>query len=108
MTKSESEAVAGCFAVVGMLAVTPALLAAIAVWEGFALKVLWGWFVVPAFNAPALGWAHAVGLSLIAGLLVMSPRQYKGHEQDSTKTLVSAALAPAVVLAAGWLVKLFA
>lgn len=33
---------------------------------GFALYLLWGWFVVPAFGVAALSYGHSVGLTLCA------------------------------------------
>lgn len=36
---------------------------------GYTLSVLWGWFVVSSFGAPALSIAQAYGLMLVAGIL---------------------------------------
>jgi hypothetical protein len=41
-----------------------------AFFDGFAVVLLWGWFVTPVFRAaPALGIWQAAGLSLLAGFV---------------------------------------
>ncbi len=38
--------------------------------NGYALSVLWGWFIVPVFHLPAMGVAAGCGMALVAGMLV--------------------------------------
>ncbi len=42
---------------------------------GFALSILWRWFVVP-LGAPAIGMWHAAGLSAFVGFVTMKARDY--------------------------------
>ena len=46
----------------------------ITIWQGFALSHLWIWFIAP-FGLPAIGIAHACGLTLIASFL-------RGHRPE--------------------------
>lgn len=79
--------------------------------SGWALSVLWGWFVVPVFNVPNLSIAQAVGLSCIVSFF----KSYKTGEPDKDKSwvdvavglIVSALLAPLLAVGFGWIVHLF-
>ena len=90
----------------------PVLIALSALWRGYVLSVLWGWFVVPAFGLPALSVPLAIGLSLIVSFLTMHKT---GNEAEKDRELseafihsvVVAALVPAFVLFAGWVVTKF-
>lgn len=35
------------------------------IFNGYALSVLWGWFVVPTFHLPTLSLVQAIGLAMI-------------------------------------------
>jgi hypothetical protein len=59
----------GC-AVVGLAFAGLVLVTAVtAVLNGFALTVLWGWFIIPLFAAPALTTAQAIGLGLVVNFI---------------------------------------
>lgn len=37
--------------------------------NGYALSVLWAWFMVPVFHLPEIGIAQASGISLVVGMM---------------------------------------
>lgn len=84
----------------------PVLLAASAVWRGFTLSILWGWFIVPLFGLPALSIPFAIGLSLVVGFL--SQQAHQAHsDKDWGQVCLIAALYPALALLIGWIVTKF-
>jgi len=44
---------------------------AVALYAGLALKFMWGWFIVPAFDVAGLSFMVATGLVVVAALLTM-------------------------------------
>ena len=49
------------------------------IFNGYALSVLWGWFVAPAFGLPELSVVSAVAIAMIIGCLT---KQYTGNKDD--------------------------
>ena len=49
--------------------------------NGVTLSVLWGWFLVPNLNIPAIGIVQAIGIALIVRLLVQQPDKPKDHSE---------------------------
>jgi high-affinity Fe2+/Pb2+ permease len=82
----------------------PLLLAASSIWRGFALSILWGWFIVPVFGLPALSIPFAIGLSLVVGFLTDHVDDKDG---DWSAAVYKAAIGPAVALLIGWIVTKF-
>lgn len=92
-----------------IFAATFGLIAIGAIWNGYALTILWGWFVVPTFGAPMLALAPAIGLAMVASYLT---HQYtpKVAREGSTweqigHALSHTAMKPAIALLVGWVVK---
>ena len=84
----------------------PFLLAFSAIWRGYVLSILWGWFIVPLFGLPALSIPFAIGFSLIVGY--MTHQATKTEDEPSWGTLTAhAALLPAFILLIGWIVTKF-
>ncbi len=87
------------------------LIAASAVWSGYVLSILWAWFAVPAFAAPALSIPAAIGVALIVGFMTHQhqPEKKSGAKPDGAAAGVAVAghvfLRPAFALAMGWVVK---
>ncbi|NOR58433.1 MAG: hypothetical protein GQ474_07920 [Sulfurimonas sp.] len=80
-----------------------------AIWSGYVLSVLWGWFAVTAFNLPALSVPTAIGITTIIRFVTyVIPRE---DDRDSTtkavEGVVYAALFPAVFLGYGWVAYQF-
>lgn len=76
-----------------------------AIWRGYALTVLWGWFVVNTFGAQPLGIPLAIGLSMLVSFLTHPPQ--KPNDSDSAFIISLAIFGPALVLFMGWIVQKF-
>jgi hypothetical protein len=100
-------ALAGVGFIVGVLG----LLAISAMWKGYVLTVLWGWFVVPTFGLPVLALAQAIGMSLVVSFLTHqsdATKEQKGSwSQRFAKSVAYALLMPALVLGIGAVVRQF-
>jgi len=72
-------------------------------WSGYVLKVLWGWFVVPVFNAPALSFIYAAGLMIVLGFVQHLPKPDPEAKWYSSLDVVI--LKPLIFLLFGWLIK---
>lgn len=84
------------------------LIPLIAMFQGWVLTVLWGWFVVPTFRAPELSIAVAIGLTLIVDMF--KGYDIKTQEKSTNDKLVEAIatiIVPLVFLFLGWIVHLF-
>jgi hypothetical protein len=94
-------------AVCGLLA----LLVLGSIWRGYALTVLWAWFVVPVFHLPVLSIAPAIGLSLIVSFLTYQYDAKTPTDGDATDEFVRAAigsfLLPLAAIGIGWIVHQF-
>lgn len=77
---------------------------------GYALSVLWGWFMVPTFGLPHLAIAPAIGLSLVVHCLTVSTTYHEDERSYAEKLLYSmviSVLMPLIVLSMGYVVHLF-
>lgn len=74
-------------------------------WRAFVMTRLWGWFVVP-LGLPAIGIAHAIGLSLLFGVVTLNHRFIWGKgmalEDTEPKDHLGRAIAFAVVYGIAW------
>lgn len=71
--------------------------------NGFALSVLWGWFVAPAFGLPELSVGYAMGIAVLIDML--NPTSQK---PDSIEAVIAnAVLRPIFTLIFGWLILQF-
>jgi hypothetical protein len=78
----------------------------ISIWNGYALAVLWGWFIVPVFHGPALRIPFAIGLSLIVGYMTHQTRKSE-DDPDTGYMFLLGVIKPAVALLFGWIVTWF-
>jgi hypothetical protein len=75
--------------------------------RAWALSSLWAWFVMP-LGAPAIGWAHSLGLALLPALAVGDPwaaRREPTSESDWGKAIergLTSTGGPLLVMALGW------
>lgn len=80
-------------------------------WSGYALSVLWGWFVAGTFGLPQLTINAAIGLAIIVGYMTRTIDSEK-NDRSATEVLVRGVivgtLKPAFALGTGWIVRLFA
>jgi hypothetical protein len=92
----------------------PILLVASSLLRGWALSVLWGWFVVPFFHLPPLSIVLAIGLGLVVGMFKGNTNtdiyNKETNKTDWTKTLTLCAgifLSPLLSVGIGYIVKMF-
>ena len=106
-------------AVVGLVVIVVVMLAVVliplialgSIINGYVLRILWGWFIVPIFHLPSLTIAQAIGLSMVVGLLTHRSRNSDGREKtekEKKKELISFIaelfLFPFITLGVGWIV----
>jgi hypothetical protein len=75
--------------------------------NGWALSILWEWFMVPVFALPSLTIPTAIGISLVVSYLTHHYVDTDKDEENAAKVGMYAFLKPVVVLAIGWVVKQF-
>lgn len=96
---------------VGMFAVMMVVALPAALWQAFAIQVLWGWFATPIFGIPAPSIFAIAGLWLIPNTLV-APLMRTWENQEGKKKLGTIALywalGPAILLAGGWFYRIWA
>ena len=74
--------------------------------NGWALSILWGWFMEGLFDAPPLTIAAAAGLSLVVVYLT-HPKPPKDEDDDFAQRITYTFLKPFVVLLVGFVITLF-
>lgn len=102
-------------AVIGVLGITALVFLAFSIplyiLYGWVLTKLWGWFIVPFFGAAPLPMAIAIGLALIAGMLITTMAAPKEHlsegekKEYNRKKIVAAIIKPLAILLIGWIVS---
>lgn len=77
-------------------------------WEGFAIMLLWRWFLVP-LGAPEVSLAAAIGIALIVARLTNHGESVTHQQRDGAALRLACfwVTAPAFSIAAGWIVKGF-
>lgn len=94
----------GCLAFLGGLAAVAGLL----LYSAYIVAVLWGWFIQP-LGAPHLTLPSAMGLDLIASILVMRvPSKAELAERTVSERFASSIFVLSVIFLAGFLLHLFA
>lgn len=94
------------FIVVGVVA----FIAGASVWSGFALSILWAWFITPVFHVPHLSIPSAIGLSLVVSMFTSKPDPSNKKEEKNAKLIygtIYAVFLPALTLVLGAIVHLF-
>lgn len=81
-----------------------------ALWGGYVLMKLWGWFIVTTFTgAPQLNLAEAIGLDLVVSMLtlrrVASSNEDEGLWESMFMSLGYVLLGGALLLFIGFIVK---
>jgi len=79
--------------------------------KGFALSVLWKWFIVPTFDIVELSVVSAMGVMCIAscfmGTTDTDKDKDKSYEQRLFEGVFMATAKPVLILLIGWIVSLF-
>jgi hypothetical protein len=78
-----------------------------AMWRGYAIATLWGWFVVPGFGVAPLSIYTAIGVLLVVGAL--KSVDYSHDERETSEkffySISLGLLGPALMLGTGWVWK---
>ena len=99
-------------AALGLVVLVAATVVVSAVFNGYVLSILWGWFMVPVFHLPALSVAPAIGIALVIGYLTKQlPPDIEEKERSTASKIARlvglAVFHPALVLVFGWVVHKF-
>lgn len=86
------------------------LVALSCVLNGWALAILWGWFMVP-FGAPVLTIPTAIGLALVVSFLTHQTDHYEDKDKTAGErfggSVLTMLIKPPLALFVGWIVKQF-
>jgi len=97
--------------IIGLITVFVVTAVLSALWNGYALSVLWRWFVVPVFGVPALSVCYAIGVSIVVSYLTHSYQSTasdgKTWQKQFADSLAYCSAKPAIALLFGWVVTLF-
>lgn len=78
--------------------------------KGYALSILWAWFVITKFGAPELNIAEAIGLCLIVDLVLLKQNTHQPDKSIEDRILdqflMSIVIVP-IILSIGYVVKLW-
>ena len=101
----------GCIG--GTVAVVVGIVAAILA-RGYALSVIWGWYIAPLFKMDNISIVNAIGLSIIFGMLTGNGKsgqdeslKGKSNRYKLAYGILVGVFAPLMTLAFAWLVYQF-
>ncbi len=98
-------------AVFGGSIVVVILMVVSSIFNGYALSVLWGWFMVPTFGLPELSIAPAIGIAIVISYLTHQVNAKKDDGESFGKKMVRGivltTLEPSFALLFGYIVHLF-
>lgn len=83
------------------------VLVAAVVFSGYALSILWGWFIVALFGLPALGISQAMGVSLVVSYMTHQVPPKTEKERSFGEEMLLAILKPLFALGVGWIILQF-
>ncbi len=102
-----SDQIFGC---IGAAASVVLIVVAGTIISGWALSVLWGWFIVPVFDLPGLSIIQAIGIALIIGYIKGKSPQRSDDRKASDKLIESIGymfMMPLLSIGIGWIVLQF-
>jgi hypothetical protein len=104
LKEDNSGAIIGCL---GYLAIIPIS----ALWSGYVLSTLWGWFIVPTFKVRPLNVLPAIGVAMVVRYLTQQYDSYTDESKSATERTVIAIgvalLHPTFALFFGWILHSF-
>lgn len=77
--------------------------------RGWALSILWGWFIVETFKLPSINIPKAIGLSLIIGFLTYQISENDDKEPgEAIPRLIAVGISyPLIAVFTGWVITFF-
>jgi len=81
--------------------------------NGWALNLLWGWFLVPTLGLPDISIVEAIGISLVISFLTSNPTSSSSSSDDEDwsaiwgKVLGQTVGGPIFAVAVGWILHFF-
>lgn len=78
--------------------------------SGYALSILWEWFIVPIFNVPSLSAPIAIGIMLIVNYVIYHHIEYKDYatlKEEVQNIIVASVVKPIGAIIVGWVITLF-
>ena len=101
----------GGLACTGLAVLTVGAVVGSALLNGWAISVLWGWFVNPLFGLPLLTIPYAIGLGLVVSMFLpqntTSETKDKSWGEVLTSMIVKVVTTPLAAVAMGWIVHSF-
>lgn len=93
-----------CLSAIGALLLVPV----IALYAGWVISILWGWFVVP-LGVPSVGAVHAYGLALVVAMFTAKcPTKKDDREDLDVGVLIfTPVLLYTILLVFGWIAQYF-
>lgn len=58
--------------------------------NGWALSILWAWFIVPVFSIPALSLGQAIGVAMVVSFLTWQHIDAKSSDESGAVKFVTA------------------
>lgn len=98
------------FGCIGLFVMAVAVIVISIIANGWALTMLWGWFVVPLFNLPPLSIPYAIGIALIVKMLTNHSTSSDDKEKDISEiiaSIIGILLSPITLVLFGWIVHSF-
>lgn len=78
----------------------------LAIFKGWVLTVSWAWFVIPVFHLPELSTVQAIGVCMVAQLIIPTAIP-KTDKDKAVENMLYPWLVPVLALGIGWVVKSF-
>lgn len=79
----------------------------VSVLNGWTLRMLWGWFIVPTFHLPELGIVAAIGLDYTVSFIVQPLPPEDSKKSNVLYSLLMSGAKSLIFLGFGWLVSRF-
>ena len=109
-TTKDKESENELFGCLGKTVLVLGLLVLSSLLRGWTLSILWAWFIMPKFAAPALSIAYAIGISLTANFVVqrLDENTKPKTTEEQIVLYLQAFIIPMFALGFGWIVHQFA
>jgi len=78
--------------------------------EGYVFSVLWGWFIVPTFNAPQLSVVSVIGIAMMLSFITYQYNKDKSEEsvhRGFIRLILRSISLSIIILLFGWILHLF-